>query len=294
MPGATLLVAPPVASLAAVAGPALFVAAGAVFIAMATTASPFGHPGTPKRERRTPRPLVSWWRLPLGGAVAVGLWLATGWPAAGVWMGLLTAWVPTLSAKGRQRNAEMAVASGIARLAAMMRDQVLVGADVAEAIRGCVAMAPAAIASDVTEMAERLQGEEPGPALAAFAENVNDPMAELLAVSLRFALTRRTAKLADLFDEVARATEEQVRTRRAIEKDRRRLRTSMWSVMVAVTTWLVVIYFLSGTYLAPYHGIKGQAIMALAGAAFAAGLVGLARMDQISGPKRLRLQLDGQ
>ena len=207
-------------------------------------------------------------------------------------MGLLAAWVPTLSAKGRQRTAEMAVASGVARFAAMMRDQVLVGADVAEAIRGCVAMAPAAIAVEIAEMAERLQGEEPGPALAAFAESVSDPMAELLAVSLRFALTRRTARLADLLDEVARATEEQVRTRRAIEKDRRRLRTSMWSVMAAVNTWLVVIYLLSGTYLAPYYGFEGQAIMALAGAAFAAGLIGLARMDHIGGPKRLRLRLE--
>jgi hypothetical protein len=140
-------------------------------------------------------------------------------------------------------------------------------------------------------MAERLQVEEPGEVLAAFADEVNDPMAEMLAVSLRFALTRRTAKLADLFDEVARATEEQVRTRRSIEKDRRRLRTAMWSVMIAVTGWLVVIYLLSGSYLAPYDGLRGQAVMALAGGAFAAGLVGLAKMDNIGGPKHLRLRV---
>ena len=292
-PGPRCIAAFAVVPVAAVVGPALLVATGAIFVTMAAIASPGrGHQTRPDPRRRTRRLVPSWWQVVLGAASAVVVWVATGWPVAGLSMGLLAGWVPTLGAKGRQRNAEMAVASGVARVAAMMRDQVLVGADVAEAIRGCVAMAPAAIAPEVTEMAERLQGEEPGPALAAFAERVGDPMAELLAVSLRFALTRRTARLADLFDEVARATEEQVRTRRAIEKDRRRLRTSMWSVMVAVTTWLIVIYFLSGTYLAPYHGFEGQAVMALAGAAFGAGLVGLARMDRIGGPKRLRLQLE--
>jgi hypothetical protein len=66
----------------------------------------------------------------------------------------------------------------------------------------------------------------------------------------------------------------------------------MWSVMAAVTAWLVVIYLLSGTYLAPYNSAAGQGVMALAGAAFAGGLLGLARMDQIGGPKRLRLRLE--
>ena len=245
------------------------------------------HPGS-----RVPRSW--WWRAHLGATVGVGLWAATGWPVAGLWLGALVAWVPSLAAKGRKRKSEMAVAASVARLAAMMRDQVLVGADVAEAIRGCVAMAPSAIAPEVAEMATRLQSEEPGTVLAAFAGAVNDPMAELLAVSLRFALTRRTAKLADLFDEVARATEEQVRSRRAIEKDRRRLRTAMWSVMAAVTGWLLIIYFLSGSYLDPYDGLRGQAMMALAGGAFAAGLVGLARMDSIGGPKHVRLRaVDG-
>jgi hypothetical protein len=147
----------------------------------------------------------------------------------------------------------------------MMRDQVLVGADVAQAVRGCVGMAPAPIAGAVATMAQRLQVDEPGEVLIGFAAEVNDPMAELLAVSLRFALTRRTAKLADLFNEVARTTEEQVRTRRSIETERRRLRTAMWSVMTAVTAWLVGIYLVSGSYLAPYDGVVADACMEVMG-----------------------------
>jgi tight adherence protein B len=275
-------------TVAIVAVPAVIAAAGAVLVSMAATDAPL-----PALTRSAPHHRTLWWRVALGVVVAVALWAVTGWPVAGAWMGALAFWLPSLAAKGRQRKAEMAVASAVARLAGMMRDQVLVGADVAEAIRGCVAMAPTAIAPAVADMAERLRSEDPDQVLADFAAEVNDPMAELLAVSLRFALTRRTAKLAALFDEVARATEEQVRTRRSIEKDRRRLRTAMWSVITAVTVWLVVIYLLSGSYLAPYNAAQGQAVIALAGAAFAVGLVGMAKMDNIGGPKHLRLQVSG-
>jgi hypothetical protein len=265
---------------------AALAAIGAALTTFAVTGAPL-----PDLKRSGARHRNTWWRVTLGVTVAVALWAATGWPVAGAWMGALAFWLPSLVARGRRRQTEMAVAGAVARLAAMLRDQVLVGADVAEAIRGCVALAPTAIAPAVARMAERLQGEDPDQVLAAFAAEVNDPMAELLAVSLRFALTRRTAKLAALFDEVARATEEQVRTRRSIEKDRRRLRTAMWSVITAVTVWLVVIYLLSGSYLAPYDAPQGQAVIALAGAAFAVGLLGMAKMDSIGGPKRLLLQV---
>jgi tight adherence protein B len=273
-------------NLPIVALSAAIAAIGAALITIAVTGSPL-----PSLQRSSAQRRTIWWRVTLGVAVAVALWAMTGWPVAGAWMGALAFWLPSLVARGRQRRTEMAVASAVARLAGMLRDQVLVGADVAEAIRGCVAMAPTAIAPTVAEMAERLRDEDPDRVLSAFAAEVNDPMAELLAVSLRFALTRRTAKLAALFDEVARATEEQVRTRRSIEKDRRRLRTAMWSVITAVTVWLVVIYLLSGSYLAPYDAPQGQAVIALAGAAFAVGLLGMAKMDSIGGPRHLRLRV---
>lgn len=275
--------------VAAVALPAILAASGAVLIAVALSGDTLLK--ADHRQAHSPRPKSTswWWRAPLGLLLAVAIWAITGWPVAGVWIGILAAWVPSLAAKGRQRRHEMAVAAGVARLAAMMRDQVLVGADVAEAALGCVDLAPAAVGPAISEMARRLQVENPGPVLADFAAQVDDEMAEMLAVSLQFALTRRTARLADLFDEVARATDEQVRARRSIEKDRRRLRTAMWSVMGAVGAWLTMIYLVSGTYLTPYHGLKGQAVMALAGAAFAAGLVGLAGMDRIGRTVRPRL-----
>jgi hypothetical protein len=209
---------------------------------------------------------------------------------AGWWAGGAAAWLPSLALRNRQRCAEMAKAQAVARLAGMMRDQVVVGADVAQAVRGSVEMAPTAIADAVRELADRLETEDPAAALGVFADAVDDPMAEMLAASLRFALTRRTGKLADLFNELAQRTEAQITMRRAIEKDRRRLRGMTWKVMLVVGAWLVGIYVWSGSYLAPYDGFTGQVVLAVGGAVLAAGLVGLSRMDRIGLPARLRLR----
>jgi tight adherence protein B len=166
----------------------------------------------------------------------------------------------------------------------------LVGADVAQAIDGCVRMAPAPIAGAVERLARRLQVQDPASALGQFADELDDAMAEVLAVGLRFALTRRSRKLADLFAEVARATAAQAAQRRAIEADRRRLRTVVWGALVAVIGWMVLIYVASGPYLAPYGSATGQLVTLTAGGAFAAGLVMLSRMDHIAAPARVRLR----
>ncbi|MDQ1394571.1 MAG: tight adherence protein [Acidimicrobiaceae bacterium] len=272
---------------------AVLATAGVLAIGIAVFRPPALAPRRDRRERveRLGDVSAGWsWRLPVAAAAGAAMWAATGWPAAGVWAAVLVGWVPSLARRGAQRRAEVARVEALARFAAMMRDQVLVGADVAQAIQGCVRMAPAPIAPAVERLAARLQVKDAGEALAAFADELDDEMAEVLAVGLRFALTRRSRRLADLFAEVARATSAHAATRRKIETERRRLRTVVWGALVAVLGWMVLIYVVSGKYLDPYGTAGGQVVMLLAGGAFAAGLVLLSRMDRIGAPTPLRLR----
>ena len=228
-----------------------------------------------------------WWRLPAGVVVGVVVTGVTGWPAAGWWMAVLAVWVPSMARRGRERQASIDRVEAVARWADMLRDQIRVGADVIQAVVGSARVAPTAIAPAVQALAARLQVMEPGEPLAAFAAEVDDPMAELLAVGLQVALTRRTARVSDLFAEVARATREQKQMRQAIEKDRRRLRTVVWGALTAVLGWLVLIFVVSGAYFAPYRRPAGQVVLWAAGAAFALGLGALARMDRVRTPSHL-------
>src|SRR5438128_834610 len=119
-------------------------AAGAVIVAVGLWGPPLVGGGRPRR----PPPTLGgagagwWWRGLIGAGVGLTVWAVTGWPAAGWWSGCAAAWVPSLALRNRQRAGEMATAMAVARLAGMMRDQVVVGADVAQAVRGSVGMAP--------------------------------------------------------------------------------------------------------------------------------------------------------
>ena len=228
-------------------------------------------------------------------AVAVGglVWAVTGWPAAGLWVGVLAGWLPSLAGRGRARRAETGRVEAVARWAEMVRDQVRVGADVAQAIAGAAAVAPESIAGPAGRLARRLSGGDTAAALAVFAAEVDDPMADVVAVALAMAVSRPTGRVSDLLGELSRATREQASVRLRVEADRARLRTVTWGVLVAVGGWLSAIYVLSGRYLAVYDRPIGQAVLLLAGAAFAAGLGGLARMDRVAAGSRLALSPGG-
>jgi Flp pilus assembly protein TadB len=229
------------------------------------------------------------------GVVAGGaVWAVTGWPAAAGWVGLLASWLPSLAGRGRAQRAEADRVEALARWTEMLRDQVRVGGDVAQAVTGAARVAPGPIARPAERLAGRLAVGETAVALAAFAAEVDDPMAEVVAAALTMAMSRPTGRLADLLGELARAIREQASVRLRVEADRRRLRTVTWGVLAAVGGWLTVIYVLSGRYLSAYDGAAGQAVLLVAGGAFAAGLTALARMDRLASLPRLALTGEGR
>jgi Flp pilus assembly protein TadB len=229
------------------------------------------------------------------GVGAGGLvWVVTGWPVAGLWVGLLAGWLPSLAGRSRARRADADRVEAVARWAEMVRDQVRVGADVAQAITGAAVVAPEPIAGPAARLGRRISVGDTDEALAGFADELNDPMGDVLAVALAMALSRPTGRLSDLLGELARATREQASVRLRVETDRQRLRTVTWGVLVAVAGWLTAIYVLSGRYLAAYDSATGQAVLLIAGGAFAAGLAGLARMDRVAVGPRLSLSGGGR
>jgi Flp pilus assembly protein TadB len=275
---------------------ALLASAGVAALGLAVRPGLWSGPPVRRRAGWSVPPPHRWGpRLAAGVAAGGAVWAVTGWPAAGLWLGALAAWLPSLAARGRARQAEVAKVEAIARFAEMLRDQILVGADVAHAVTAGARVAPGPIADAIGQLQIGLQtGGDPAEVVTGFAATVDDPMADLLAVGLKMALTRPTARLSELFAEAARATREQASLRRDVEAERRRLRTVTWSVLAAVVGWLTAVYILSGRYLAPYGTPVGQAVLVLAGGAFATGLVALSRMDRVASPGRLSLAEEGR
>jgi Flp pilus assembly protein TadB len=224
-----------------------------------------------------------------GAAAGVVVGVATGWPVAGAWAAVAGFAAPAVLAKGRGRRAQTARVDAVARWARMIADQVRVGADLGTALRLSARHAPAPLAAALDRLARALVSDGPEVALARFADQLADPMADLVAGALTMAMTRPTGHVADLLAELARACEEQAGMRLRIEADRRRVRTVVRASAVAIGGWLAAIFALSGHYFDPYTTASGQLMLVIVGGAFAAGTWGLVRMDTVSAPPRLML-----
>ena len=243
----------------------------------------------PRPARHRPRPEQFGLRVVLGLGGAAGAYALTGWVMAGVWVAALGAAAPSLASVGRRRKAEVARVEAVATWAEMLRDQVAVGADLAQAIVASAPRAPAAIAEPLGRLAARMRREDPVSAMASFGDELGDPQADLVVAALTLAFTRPARKLGDLLGALANSAREQAAMRLRIERDRARVRTVARSATAAVLAWLVVLYAISGRFFAPYDSAGGQVVLGVIGAAFAAGLWGLSRLDRITPASRLRM-----
>ncbi|HET6793651.1 MAG TPA: hypothetical protein VFH45_04370, partial [Acidimicrobiales bacterium] len=243
----------------------------------------------PRTARRWELPEHLGLRLALGGTLGIAAALLTGWPMAGAWMGALGYASPVLASVGRRRAAEVARVEAIAAWAEMLRDQVAVGADLAQAIQASAGRAPAPLVEALSRLAWRMRRADPTSALAAFGEELADPMADLVVAALVVAFTRPARRVGDLLGALSESAREQAAMRLRIERDRARVRTVARASTAAAIAWVVILYAVSGRFFAPYDTPGGQVVLTLVGLAFAGGFWGLSRLDRIAPATRLQV-----
>lgn len=266
---------------------ALSAGLGVALVVAALTAHRGRSTGETRRALRLPDHLAL--RAALAGLFGILTLALTRWPVAAAWMAVAGMAAPSLAGVGARRAAQVAKVEAVATWAEMLRDQVAVGADLAQAVRGSAAVAPAPIAEEVSRLELRLRHQQPAAALAAFAEELADPMGDLVVAALMLAFTRPARRLAELLGQLAQATREQAGMRLRIERDRARVRTVARAAAAAAMGWVVLVLAVAGGFFAPYDSAAGQAVLALVGLCFAAAFVGLARMDRVAQPTRLGL-----
>jgi Flp pilus assembly protein TadB len=128
------------------------------------------------------------------------------------------------------------------------------------------------------------------PALRAFADDVGDPMADLVAATLTLAATREVRELADLLGALSRTTRQRAALRLAAEAGRAGMRTTARAIAGMTIVLLVGMLALQPAYLAPYATPIGQVVALAAAGWFALGFWGLSRLGRPTTPRRLRLR----
>lgn len=240
-----------------------------------------------ERRRGAPNSLA---RAGTGFAAAVVVLAATGWPLAALLAGAAGMALPGLSANRRQRVDQGAIVEAIAAWTEMLRDAVASGRGVQEAVAITAPLAPAALRQATLSLRARCMRGPLAPALRAFADEVGDPMADLVVATLTLAATREVRELSDLLGALARTTRQRAALRLAAEAGRAGMRTTARAIAGLTVALLVGLVVLQPAYLEPYATPAGQIVAAAAAGWFALGFWGLSRLGRPAPARRLRLR----
>jgi hypothetical protein len=213
--------------------------------------------------------LVSGWLLPAAIVGGVAFWGTAGW-------------------LGRQRGAsrEIERLDALASWIESVRDVLMAGEQPIGAITSTVAACPPVIRPQVRRLALGLARQDPDFVFRRFADELDDPLADLVATGLSIAV-RRGARTVPVLTALAEQTRQQVDRRRLVEAERaptRREVKALTAIMGALGLGLLVLG--RSTYLAAYDTAAGQTFLAAALLGDAALILRVQRLAAFPRPGR--------
>ncbi|MBO2465988.1 type II secretion system F family protein [Actinomadura violacea] len=216
-----------------------------------------------------------------GVVAALAVFLLSGWPVAAVAAGAgVYAVPPMLSGRGPQRR--IARLDALAQWSRRLAEMIGASRGLEQALADSARIAPEAIRGPVTVLARRLNNHaNPEQSLRAFADELDDPIADLIACALVLAARRRGPGTREALRLLADAVEQEVIVRRDVEAERAGLRTTL-IVIVGSVMALSVLFASSQTLAAPYGTALGQTVLAVVAAIYGAGLWWMRRLAVLS------------
>lgn len=267
----------PTALIAALAG--ALIVGGAVTLASALLTSN-------TRDTAQPRAVTRRWTLGgalgfgpwsparLAAAAAAGLvvWLAFGWLIIGALTAVTVLGLPLLLATSRDASRRIDRVEAVEAWTRRLADLLATGMGLEQAISVSARTCPPDIAGPVQALVARLDAHwTTEDALYAFADDLDDPTADLMVAGLLLAARRRGPGLARVLGSVADSLAEEVAMRRSVEADRAKPRATARAVTL-ITLAVVVLGLLNTTYTAPYRTPLGQLVFAAIAVGFIAAL----------------------
>ena len=162
--------------------------------------------------------------------------LVTRWPLAGLAAGVLVVlWVRGCSAAARLGVGSWRRSRRIAAWTESLRDTAGAAAGLEQAIPATVSAAQPLLRAPVRELAARLDGRVPLPeALARFADDVDDPAADMVVAALSLNARQRAGGLERILTSLAASSRAELEMRRKVELERRALRRQAQRIAGAV------------------------------------------------------------
>lgn len=246
--------------------------------------------GQPKRPDRRPVDTATLLRPATAALVAGALALVvTSWAVAA--LAAAVAGVVGLRAWERRRGhnpkREQERVEALAAWCEQLRDLLAADHGIVGTIDATVRTCPAPIRTEVAALSARLSRQSAGEAVGRFADEMDDPSADLVGIVLLEA-TRRSSRTAEMLSELAVTIRDRASMRLRVEAERAGSRSEARVVIgfSAAVMIGVVIFGRDSEFLRAYDDATGQAVLALVFAAFAAGIWSLSRLGRFDRPAR--------
>jgi len=243
-------------------------------------------PRGPSRAERVIKDVVS---VRGGVAMIVGILvlLLTRWVVAGAGMALLAFSWRSLSGAASERRS-MARLEGLATWTESLRDTIAGAVGLEQAIPSSIRVADGSIREPLMRLVDRLHTRMPmHTALRRFAEDLDDPSADMIIAALIINSRLRGPGLRDLLGALADSVREEMDMRRKVNATRRATRRSVQIVIGVSVAMALILAVLDRGFLAPYDSFFGQFVLAIIVALYGVGIVWLRRLARFDQPQRL-------
>jgi Flp pilus assembly protein TadB len=149
-------------------------------------------------------------------------------------------------------------------------------------------VAAPALKEPLARLVERLHIRVPmAQALLRFADDLDDPAADLIIAALVINARLRGPGLRDLLGSLSGSVREELDMRRKVTADRRSTRRSVQIVVCVSVGMALGLAMLDRAFLAPYNDLLGQLVLTVVVGIYAAGIGWLRRLARFEAPQRL-------
>lgn len=220
--------------------------------------------------------------------LATAIIVATsGWLLPGIVVGAI-AWCVVGAAQQRDRrpSAELERTDALASWIENLRDVLIAGDQPIGAITATVPTCPPSIRPQVRRLAASLGRQDPELAFGRFADEIDDPLGDLVAAGLLVAV-RRGARTVAVLSALAEQARQQADRRRLVEAERAPVQREV-RLLGLVMGGLIAALLLFGRadYLEPYGTPSGQVFLCVVLALYGVLLLRVQRLARHPRPER--------
>ena len=230
-------------------------------------------------------------RAAIAAVVGALVLIVTRWPVAAIGAAVLTlGWHGFVGGAAEERKA-MARLEALAAWTESLRDTIAGAVGLEQAIPSSLRAAAPVLQPPLRTLVDRLHTRMPMPdALRRFADDLNDPSADLVIGALILNSRLRGPGLRDMLGALSTSARAELDMRRRVEANRRTTRFSVQVVVgVSVGTSLLLAVF-NRSYVAPYNDFLGQLVLSIVVGLYALGFLWLRRLARFDIPQRFLVE----